>query len=611
MSETEGSAARPDPTRRLAGLAVLFRFAAPATERLICSVLLAIAATVLELAPLVLLYLAIDGLVAGTAEARDLTQLAILAAVSVAGRFALWSWAMYVSHLAAFDVIRSLRTRMADHLSRVPLGFVTGRRSGEFKKVMVEDAQRLELFLAHAIPEAVSAFLTWLAFTLWMLIVDWRLAVAAAIVVPIGIAFLRVAIRGVSARLVVNQQALGRVNAAVIEELGSVEVVKAFVLPGARVGDSQEAIDAYAEAEIDSSLNFSWKGSPFYTLVVSNSVVAIPVGLLLYQAGSIGITDLLFFYVLSIGYGIPLLRCYRLAFYLKIMISAAGFVRGVLDLPLLPDTGKRLSLTSHDVEFRSVSFSYDSASASTATDRMAIRDVSLLARSGEVTALVGPSGAGKTTLARLVPRFWDVDSGAVLIGGVDVREQGVDELMDTVSFVFQETFLFHDTIAANVAFGSPNATRDQLIAAAKAAQAHEFVERLPQGYDSVVGQRGQSLSGGECQRLAIARAILKDAPVLVLDEATAFADPDNETEIQNAISALAAGRTLLVIAHRLGTIRNADHVVVVDAGRVVGAGRHDDLIGSCAVYAQMWADHLELEAAALGHAVHAVGEPAR
>lgn len=611
MSETGDTTSQPDPSGRFAGIAVLFRFAAPATGRLICSVLLAIAATVLELAPLVLLYLAIDGLVAGTAGAGDLTVLAILAAVSVAGRFALWSWAMYVSHLAAFDVIRSLRTRMADHLSRVPLGFVTGRHSGEFKKVMVEDAQRLELFLAHAIPEAVSAFLTWLAFTLWMLAVDWRLALAAAIVVPIGIAFLRVAMRGVSERLMVNQQALGRVNAAVVEELGSVEVVKAFVPPGARVGDSQEAIDAYAEAEIDSSLNFSWKGSPFYTLVVSNSVVAIPVGLLLYQAGSIGITDLLFFYVLSIGYGIPLLRCYRLAFYFKIMISAAGFVRGVLDLPLLPDTGQRLSLTSHDVEFRSVSFSYDSASASTATDRMAIRDVSLLARSGEVTALVGPSGAGKTTLARLVPRFWDVDSGAVLIGGVDVREQGVDELMDTVSFVFQETFLFHDTVAANVAFGSPNATRDQLIAAAKAAQAHEFVERLPQGYDSVVGQRGQSLSGGECQRLAIARAILKDAPVLVLDEATAFADPDNETEIQNAISALAAGRTLLVIAHRLGTIRNADHVVVVDAGRVVGAGRHDDLIGSCAVYAQMWADHLELEGAALGHAVHAVGEPAR
>ncbi|MGH3940188.1 MAG: ABC transporter ATP-binding protein [Pseudonocardiaceae bacterium] len=282
---------------------------------------------------------------------------------------------------------------------------------------------------------------------------------------------------------------------------------------------------------------------------MANPVVIIPIGLGLLLADQITVVTLLFFLIVGVGYSAPLVRFYDLAFRFSAMTYAGAVVATVMDEATLPDTGRRVPLDGHDVEFRQVSFGYG--------DTPVLDGLSLLARAGEITALVGPSGAGKTTIARLIPRFWDVGSGAVLVGGVDVRDMAVDQLMEQVAFVFQDTFLFHDTVAANIRLGRPDAGDDEVLAAARAAQAEEFISALPSGFQTVLGAKGVALSGGERQRIAIARAILKDAPIVVLDEATAFTDPENEAAVQKAIGALTAGRTLIVVAHRLATVGGA------------------------------------------------------
>ena len=384
---------------------------------------------------------------------------------------------------------------------------------------------------------------------------------------------------------------LVRLNASIVEYLAGMPVVKVFNRTGDSFAETGDAVRSYVAMETEWARDYVPLGGTFYTLVLANIVVILPVGLALLHAGSIDLPTLLLFVILGANYSQPLIKLFNQFHTLAHISMGAMLVTDLLETAPQADTGARVELADHDVSFEGVGFGYGAQDA--------LHDVTFVARTSEVTALVGPSGSGKSTIASLVPRFRDVRSGRVTIGGVDVREIGLGQLMDTVAFVFQDTFLFSDTIAANIRFGKPDATDAEVEAAAKAARAHDFIATLPHGYATHLGEQGHSLSGGERQRIAIARAMLKNAPIIVLDEATAFADPDNEAAIQEAIGALISRRTLIVVAHRLHTIVDADRIVVVDGGGVAESGRHEELVAHGGLYARLWDDYTHAQAVTL------------
>jgi ATP-binding cassette subfamily B protein len=579
-----------------AGLRELARFARPARGRLALAAVLALGSAVLELAPFYIVYQAVIRLVEGSATQGELYELALLAGACVIGRFALFAVSTWVAHVAAYEVLYNLRVRLSERLARLPLGYFGRRRSGELKKVMADDVERLELFMAHAIPDMAAALGVWLLTTVWLLSVDWRMAVAAFVLVPVAFALLKRAMDRSASLMGAYHAAGARMNGSVVEYVTGMAVIKVFNRTGDAFSETRRSIEDYTRVENDFSRRFLPLGTAFYTLVAANVVVIVPVGMWLFLSDRIPLTTLLFFFIVGIGYSRPLIKLFHEGMRFSHIASGGTLVAQILSEPTLPDTGAAASPDEHSVELRAVSFSY--------AEHEVLHDVSFTARAGQVTALVGPSGAGKTTIARLIARFWDVDRGTVLVGGRDVREIGVEALMEEVAFVFQDSFLFHDTVEANLRVGRPDAGMADVQRAAGAARCHEFISALPDGYQTVVGERGATLSGGEKQRIAIARAMLKDAPIVILDEATAFADPDNEAAIQEAISALVQGRTLIVVAHRLSTIAGAEQILVIDDGRIVERGRHAELLVLEGLYERMWSDHVEAQGVSLADATH-------
>ncbi|MGH8933115.1 MAG: ABC transporter transmembrane domain-containing protein [Egibacteraceae bacterium] len=516
--------AEPKHWRRTRSVLALARFAREACRPLTLSVVLALLAAIVV--PLYVVYRAVDALIQGTATAGGLVRLALVGAAGIVGGQLLFTFATGISHIAAFEVLFGLRVRMADRLAQLPLGYFDRRRGGELKKVIVDDVERLELFIAHGIPEMMAGLGVWLATTVWLFAVDWRLAVASSAVVPVAFWMMHLAMARSEPTVPPAEDAEARMNGSVVEYIGGMPVIKVFNRADQAFGETREAVTDRADKWALWSRAYIPLGSPFYSVVVANIVVIVPVGMWLFLTGRVDLTTLLFFFILGIGYTLPLLKFFRQGTMLAYMASSGDLVKVLLSEPELPDSGERARLADHSVEFRRVAFGY--------TDRKVLTDVTFTAAQGEVTALVGPSGAGKTTIARLIPRFWDVSDGVVLLGGVDVREMAVEQLMAKVAFVFQDTFLFDDTVEANIRMGRPGASDAEVEAAARAAGCHDFVAALPEGYQARVGDRGVNLSGGERQRITLARAILADAPVVVLDEATAFADPECEAEIQDA-----------------------------------------------------------------------------
>lgn len=579
VSNTDSASDGPD---YLASLRLIWPYLTGQRLRLALAVLLATVAVVLELVPVYVITVFIGELIAGSLTAADLLSYTLISLAAVVLGYVVMGAATMVSHLVAFDAIYRLRLSLSRHMARLPLGYFAGRRSGDAKKLVVDDPEKLELVIAHGTPEGISAVATWLAVSVWLFMADWRMALAAVIVAPLSFTLLVIAMKS-GGRFAREYQTTGqRMNAAVVEYIAGMPVVKIFNRSGESFREASEAVDAYTTVEKRMSDAYLPLGGTFFSLVLSNIVIIVPVGAFLITSGNLEITTLIFFIILGANYSRPLMKLFNLFHEFAHISMGSTLVAEVLDAPSQVDTNKTIPLESHDVTFENVRFGYDTQDV--------LHDVSFTAREGTVTALVGPSGSGKSTIAGLIPRFFDVRSGRIAIGGVDVRDMGLDQLMDTVAFVFQDTILFTDTIANNIRFGKPDATDTEVEAAAKAARAHEFIKALPEGYDTRLGDLGRKLSGGERQRIAIARAILKDAPVIALDEATAFADPDNEAAIQAAIESLAAGRTLIVVAHRLHTIREADCIVAVDGGRVVETGRHDELVANDGLYAKLWND---------------------
>jgi ATP-binding cassette subfamily B protein len=493
--------------------------------------------------------------------------------------------AFRVSHLGAFRLEEILRQQLATHLGQLPLGYVMSTGSGAVKKVIQDDVKALHAFVADSTPLMARAY-TLPILTLFILLwTDWRMTLATITLAPLAMVLMQLAMKDYAQRRRDYDEANEQINNAVIEFVQGMQVIRTFDDGTTSFVRFRHALDEFTEKLKRWSEATATAGRMGYLLFQSlpTTLVTAIAGSWFMIEGMITFPVLLTFLLLApsvIGGFMPLMM---LSHHINASNAAARRIGQILAEPAMPMPAQPQTPRDTSVEFQNVSFAYG--------QRQALENVNLTLPAGSVTALVGPSGAGKSTIAKLIPRFWDVTSGVIKIGGVDVRDMDSDTLMSWVSFVFQDTFLLYDSILENIRLGRPTATAAEVEAAAKAAQAHDFIVNLPEGYQTLVGERGTRLSGGERQRITIARAILQNNPIIVLDEATAFADPENEALIQQAIASLTQHKTLIIVAHRLSTITDVDQIVVLNQGKVVGYGKHDDLVMANGLYAKLWEYH--------------------
>jgi ATP-binding cassette subfamily B protein len=515
--------------------------------------------------------------------------------------------ALYVSHVAAYSILYDLRISLAEHMGRLPLGYFSMRTTGQIKKVIHEDVEQLEEGLAHMIPDLVGGLTAPILTAIVLFAVDWRLALATIALLPFAVGMYGwVAARsGIAQYNTIN----ARINGAVIQYINGMKVLKMFL----RADASFEQLRAVA-AEMRAYYSGPYAASiaalaVIFAVVRANLLLIVPLGVLFYLGGSLEITTFVLFLVLGMGFNRPIWTLFSSYGTAAWQVSEASkHIGALLDAAPLSEPAAPQAPRDASIVFDSVSFSYGGQGSEVGGQEeggidqtQVLNAVSFTIPAGSVTALVGPSGAGKSTIAKLIPRFWDVSGGQILLGGVDIRQIGTEQLMEQVALVFQDVFLFNDTVAANIRAGKPAATDAEVEAAARAARCHEFIAALPDGYATPVGENGARLSGGQRQRLSIARAILKDAPVVVLDEATAFLDPENEAQVQAALAALvAAGKTVVIIAHRLSTITEVDQILVVDGGRIVARGTHAELLGQSPLYKELWEAHIASQEWQLG-----------
>ena len=498
--------------------------------------------------------------------------------------------ALMSSHVAAFRILYGLRVSLSRHIGRLPLGYLNGTSTGAIKKTMEQNIEKIENFIAHTIPDMVNVVATIaLMFAIFFSLDGWLAAVClAAIAVSIVLQFSNFMGKKAQEFTRIYFDAQERMSASAVQYVRGMPVVKIF-------GQSVRSFRQF-NAEIEAYKTYALKVCDTYQsgmiafVVILNSLITfiLPVGLLLTGgAANIALAAVwLFFIVMGPGVASPVYKLMYLGGGTREINEGVVRIDRIFEQRPIPEATNPQRPESYDIEFRNVSFSYENKEEATRTE--ALRDLTFTARQGEITALVGPSGSGKSTVANLIPRFWDVRQGEIRIGGINIKEIATEHLMDIVSFVFQDTFLFYDTLYENIAVGRPDAKREEVEAAARAAQCHDFIERLPNGYMTRIGDKGVYLSGGEAQRICVARAILKNAPILVLDEATAFADPENEYKMQQALQALIRNKTVIIIAHRLSSIISAGQIVVLKEGRLVQCGRHGELSTTDGVYKKMW-----------------------
>lgn len=578
------AATRPNERQALKGLGSLLGLQAPLVAGAALSSTLAAA---LALVPFFVVARMATAIYATPPDLASVRSLALVAAGALVTRYVFVAGANMLAHVAAFRVLHDLRLRLAKKLGAVPLSFFSRHGAGELKKTLLDDVNSIEGFVAHHFPDAVAAFIVPISTAIALAWVDWRMALASLVMAPVAVLTMAVAMRDVGKAHAQWNDIQSRMNTSLLEYLRGIHVIKTFGLTARRFGDLSRSIEE-GLAWMAGFMRTNGRGyGAFGSIVGSSLVVLVPVGGWLYTRGALSLEDLVLFLVLGPQLLMSLMRLMFAWGNVDKIKAANARIQAIIAVADLETTASDARPAHDGIAFRDVGFRYDDDGPEV------LHGVSFEAPAGKVTALVGHSGAGKTTLVRLVPRLWEAASGSVELGGVDVKSLPLDALLSRVSMVFQDVFLFHGTVRDNLRLARPDATDEQIDAACRAARAYDFIQALPKKYETLLGERGARLSGGEKQRLSIARALLKDAPVLLLDEATAFADPENEARIQEAISELCVGRTVLVVAHRLSTIAGADHIVVLDGGRVDDQGTHDELLGRSALYQRAWESHTE------------------
>lgn len=522
----------------------------------------------------------------------------------IAGLIALYIGGM-CSHIAAFNILYQLRVKLADHVAKVPMGYHTRTATGELKKIIEVSVEKIEKFIAHQLPDLVSAIVIPLVLLCYLFWLDYRMALVLLVPMIIGFWLQSSIFRNERGRQAYRdfQRAIEEMNSTGVEYVRGMPAVKVFGITADSFLTFKQAVTRYRDISLRITDLCKTSYGMFFIIIISLVTFIVPIGILLSSGNagnqSFAITFILFL-IITPSLSAPLLKLMYLGSGMREIVEGqnrikAVFAESAVQEPLnprVPDT--------YEVAFRQVSFAYEQQDSE--AFKPVLQAVDFVAKAGEMTALVGPSGGGKSTIANLLLRFWDVQQGEITIGGVPIQEMGTEKLMETVSFVFQDVHLFYDTIEENIRMGNTAASRDDVIAAARTACCHEFIEKLDEGYDTKIGEGGTYLSGGEAQRIAIARALLKDAPILVLDEATAYADAENEHKIQQGLAQLVQGKTVLIIAHRLTTIRAAEQILVIRQGTIVERGTHDQLREADGLYEKMWQAHIHAASWKLGGA---------
>lgn len=565
----------------------LFAYAEGEQKRLILSVLLSIFSVMLGLLPFYCMYEIICLFVAGTATKAAVIKWCLLALGIYAGKIVTFSLSTGTSHSMAYHILEGLRLRLADRFLHAPLGNVQNRSIGEIKNMVVDKIENLEPPLAHMIPEGAGHIVLPIVSILALAGLDWRLVLASLVTFPISFLCMGLTFQISGENFKKFDQSSNYMNSTIVEYIEGIEVIKAF----GRAGVSYEK---YAGA-IHNFCTFvvKWLSSTFVTMKLSFALFpstligTLPVALALANNGTISAPQAALAVMLSISMVGSLAKLEVFSENMRQVKCTVESLEEFLEMPELPEPEQRAELNGTDVVLQDVHFSYTGEQA-----EEVLHGINLALPAGSFTALVGPSGGGKSTVAKLIARFWDVTSGSITIGGVPIQEMPLSQLSELVSFVTQDNFLFRCSLLENIRLGNPNASDEAVKAAARAAQCEEFIQKLPQGYDTPAGEAGKRLSGGEKQRIAIARMMLKNAPIVILDEATAFTDPENENKIQQSIAALTKGKTLLVIAHRLSTIKDADHIVVLKNGAILAEGNQEELLAGCPLYYDMWQVHI-------------------
>lgn len=562
----------------------LMSFAKPHRGFYIKSIALAVAGVLCGFIPYVAVANIATGLIGGT---TDLAFYVAWCGVAASGNVlkALLSGASTsTSHRATFSVLSEVRRALAAKLDRMPLGYVIETPSGKLKAPFVERTEQLEVPLAHVVPEMTANLLVPVGIIAVIFVLDWRMGLASLATIPIGVLCYAVEMRDYATKYSKVVAAKNHMGATIVEYIGGIEVIKAF-------GRSATSYEKFIQSvRANSGLMLDWMRStlPWTALMMSvwPSVFlgVLPVGCLLFMDGSLSAATFITIIVLSLGIVGPLFSAIMFTDDISKISTIVGEIGVVLDQPEM-DRPVQPTVRPHGSEVRleGVAFSYGTVPV--------LSGVDLDIPAGSMVALVGPSGSGKSTIAKLIASQWEATAGAVFLGGVDAKKLALAQVADMIAYVAQDNYLFDDTVLNNIRMGRPGASDKEVMAVAKASGCHDFITALDHGYETVVGGAGGHLSGGERQRIAIARAMMKDAPIVILDEATAYTDPENEAVIQEAVGRLARGKTLIVIAHRLSTVTHADAIAVVDGGRVVACDGHESLLETCPLYAQMWAAH--------------------
>lgn len=493
-----------------------------------------------------------------------------------------------LGHTAAYRTLYGIRVRLSNHISELPLGWFNRNAIGKVKQIAEQDVEQIEKFIAHQLPDMVNTIVLLLVMVVIMFGLNPWLALACIIPIIIGFTAQFSMMFGKKAQEGLSEyyDALENISTSSVQYVRGMPSIKIFGQTVHSFRKFYQDIMSYRDFSTKYADNYEPTYCLFRVLVLSLATFIFAIGIFLFsgdpQNMAFAIT-LLFFLIFAPGISTPVFKFNSFGSSMNNITEGVRRIDEIMsEIPIQePTDGKKPQ--GYEITFEHVSFSYEGKDSA-----LVLKDVSFRAEQGQITALVGPSGSGKSTIAQLIPRFWDVGTGQIKIGGVDIRDMKTEDLMASMSFVFQDSFLFSDTLYNNIAIGKPGATKEEVYTAAKAAQCHEFIEKLPQGYDTLIGEGGVYLSGGEEQRVSVARAILKNAPILILDEATAYADPENEFQMQLALQELIKNKTVLIIAHRLITIKNANKILVMKNGQIENAGAHEFLLQNSETYSAMW-----------------------
>ena len=571
------------PNKEPGAIRQLFAFVGERNSKMRISILLAVLGEMFGIVPFLMVALLADELYRGTATIQRVLFFSGIAAICQLIKMLLTWRSSLMSHKISFTILKNIREAITDRMAKVPMGIMLETPTGAFKNLIVDNVAKLEDSMAHFMPELPSNIAAPLCSILLIFILDWRMGLASLITIPLGILFFAAMMRGYGPRMENYMRSANDMNSSLVEYVNGIQVIKAFNRSASSYGKYSKSVNYFHDSTMEWWSQCWFWNAAARAVLPSTLLGTLPVGAWLYMEGTLSLPVFLISLVVPLGFVAPLMKVSEAMEQVSMIKGNLEQVTAFLKTPELVRPSEPVSLGERTYQFEDVHFGYKETEV--------LHGISFQTRPGTMTAIVGPSGSGKSTIAKLMAGFWDVTSGSVRFGGQDIRQIPFEQLMGEISYVAQDNFLFDKSIRENIRMGNPAATDEEVEAAAKAANCHDFIMQLEQGYDTLAGDAGDRLSGGERQRITIARAMLKPASVVILDEATAYADPENEALIQQAISKLVAGKTLIVVAHRLNTIRNADQILVVANGNIAGRGTQEELLRECPIYQKMWQDY--------------------